>query len=119
MNIMQIYIILKINMKKTPFDYAKEFKDEEYLNMVVNIFGDKNNEIKTKLSKTINVNIQNNKDDIIIPQNLHFHNSNYNLIPEKIDIENEEKKNIIETKEEENKLEENKLEKKKKKMIII
>ena len=100
---------IKDKYEKTPFDYAKELKDEEYLNMVVNIFGDKNNEIKTKLSKTINVNIQNKNDNIIIPQNLHFHNSNYNLIPEKITIENEEKQNIIETKEEDYKLEENKL----------
>ena len=100
---------IKDKYEKTPFDYAKELKDEEYLNMVVNIFGDKNNEIKTKLSKTINVNIQNKNDNIIIPQNLHFHNSNYNLIPEKITIENEEKQNIIETKVEDYKLEENKL----------
>ena len=103
---------IKDKYEKTPFDYAKDLKDEEYLNMVVNIFGDKNNEIKPKLSKTINVNIQNKKDDIIIPQNLHFHNSNYNLIPEKITIENEEKQNIIETKEEDYKLDENKLGKK-------
>ena len=91
---------IKDKYDKTPFDYAKELKDDEYVELIINIFGDKNNK---KLPKTININklpeeIKKNNEIILnIPKNLH--NSNYNIPPEQISInQNEEnEKKIIQT----------------------
>ena len=87
---------IKDKYDKTPFDYAKELKDEEYMKLIIKIFGDKNNENNSKLSKTLNVDkipeeIQLNNDKLFNIQK-NFHNSNYNLKPEKISIKNNEEK---------------------------
>ena len=101
---------IKDKYDKTPFDYAKELKDDEYVQLIINIFGDKNNR---KQPKTLNINklpeeIQKNNDIILnIPKNLH--NSNYNIPPEKISInKNEENENkIVEILIEDKKMENN------------
>ena len=97
---------IKDKYDKTPFDYAKELKDYEYMQLIIKIFGDKNNENNPKLSKTLNVDkipegIQETNDKIFNIQK-NFHNSNYNLKPEKISIKNNEGKENknIEIKEE-------------------
>ena len=108
---------MKDKYEKTPFDYAKEFKDEEYVQLLIKIFGDENNEKDSKQSKTMIINkipedIKKNKDQILnIPKNLH--NSNYNIQPEKICInhyeihEIENNNNIDDNKEENNNIEDN------------
>ena len=83
---------IKDRYNKTPFDYGKELKDEEYVQLLINIFGDKNDnnpkESKTLIIK-ISDEIEKNNDKILnIPQN--FHNSNYNILPEKILINQNE-----------------------------
>ena len=95
---------IKDKYDKTPFDYAKELKDDEYIQLVIKIFGDKNNPNTSKQTKTLNISkipedIQKNNEKILnIPQN--FHNSNYNLQPEKISIKKNEEKEEFEIKEE-------------------
>ena len=46
---------IKDKYDKTPFDYAKELRDEEYVNLLVKIFGE-NKEVENKKTKTFNVN---------------------------------------------------------------
>ena len=97
---------IKDKYDKTPFDYAKELKDEDYVQLLIQIFGEENNGKNSKPSKTLNINkipeqIRKKNEKILnIPGN--FHNSNYNQLPEKISInENQEKENQeIEMKEE-------------------
>ena len=99
---------IKDKYDKTPFDYAKDLKDEEYIQLIIKIFGEKNNEILSKPSKTFNLNIKKN-DEHIINIKKNFHNSNYNFLPGNISInENEiEKKDEIEINNEENKKDNN------------
>ena len=79
---------VKDKYDKTPFDYAKELKDDEYVQLIIKIFGEKDN--NSKQGKTLNINkipeeIQKIYDKIVnLPKNLH--NSNFNIIPEKISI---------------------------------
>ena len=87
---------IKDKYDKTPFDYAKELKDDEYMELIIKIFGDKNNENNSKRSKTLKfdkiseeIQLMNNK---IFNAEKNFHNSNYNLKPEKISIKNNEGK---------------------------
>ena len=46
-----IYII-KDKYDKSPFDYAKELKDEKYINLLIKIFGE-NKDISDKKMKTL------------------------------------------------------------------
>ena len=85
---------IKDKYNKTPFDYCKELKDEEYLQIIIKIFGDKNEnnkkESKTLVMNKISDEIQKETDKTFnIPKS--FHNSNYNILPEKLLInQNEE-----------------------------
>ena len=88
---------IKDKYDKTPFDYAKELKDDEYVQLIIKIFGDKKNR---KEPKTLNINklpeeFKKNNDIILnIPKILH--NSNYNIPPETISFnQNNEKENKI------------------------
>ena len=92
---------VKDKYDKTPFDYAKELKDDEYIELLIKIFGDKNNkdnEKDSKQAKTVMVEkipeeIKKNNDKFFdLPKN--FHNSNYNIQPEKISINNMEEYHI-------------------------
>jgi len=47
---------MKDKYEKTPFDYAKEFKDEEYVQLLIKIFGDEINEKDSKQAKTLMIN---------------------------------------------------------------
>ena len=49
---------IKDKYEKTPFDYAKEFKDEKYVQLLIKIFGEENNKIESKQSKTFIFNGQ-------------------------------------------------------------
>ena len=101
---------IKDKYDKTPFDYAKELKDEDYVHLLIQIFGDKNNGKDSKQSKTLNINkipetIEKKNDKILnIPFNLH--NSNYNQLPNELSINGiEEKENKIKEIITENRLE--------------
>ena len=89
---------IKDKYDKTPFDYAKELKDDEYLQLVIKTFGDKKDENNSEQFKTLNINkipekIKKNYDKILtIPQNLH--SSNYNLSHENILIKQNGEKEI-------------------------
>ena len=74
---------IKDKYDKTPFDYAKGLKDEEYLNLIIKIFGE---ETKSKESKTLIIkkNPERKNDDKIIDIPKNFYNSNYNIYPENI-----------------------------------
>ena len=80
---------IKDKYDKSPFDYAKELKDEEYINLLIKIFGE-NKDVSDKKRKTFDTNK--------IPENIvkqtdknfnlniknNFHNSDYNILPEKL-----------------------------------
>ena len=108
---------IKDKYDKTPFDYAKELKDDEYVKLIIKIFGEKNDENNSKQGKTLNITkipevIQINNDKILnLPKNLH--NSNFNLLPEKISINKNQEKEENKMEKEENEIgkEENKIEK--------
>ena len=78
---------IKDKYDKTPFDYAKELRDEEYINLLVKIFGE-NKEVENKKTKTFNVNKIpeeiNKKTDKILDLNIknNFHNSGFNIFPQ-------------------------------------
>ena len=80
---------IKDKYDKTPFDYAKELKDDEYVNLLVKIFGEKK-EINEKKTKTFNVNkipeeISKQNDKILnLKIGNNFHNSGYNIHPENL-----------------------------------
>ena len=89
---------IKDKYDKTPFDYAKELKDDEYAELLIKIFGDKNNQKDSKQAKTVNNNIipeefKKNKDKNLNLQ-INFHNSNYNMLPEKISLNHIEEYHI-------------------------
>ena len=80
---------IKDKYDKTPFDYAKELKDDEYVNLLMKIFGE-NKESNDKKNKTFNVNKipdeiskKNDKINNINIKN-NFHNSGFNIFPEKL-----------------------------------
>ena len=80
---------IKDKYDKTPFDYAKELKDDEYVNLLVKIFGEKK-EVNEKKTKTFNVNkipeeISKQNDKILnLKIGNNFHNSGYNIHPENL-----------------------------------
>ena len=81
---------IKDKYDKTPFDYAKELKDEEYINLLIKIFGENKNNITDKKNKTLNMNaipeeikIKTDKD-LNLNINNKFHNSGFNIFPEKL-----------------------------------
>ena len=80
---------IKDKYDKTPFDYAKELKDEDYVNLLIKIFGE-NKEINDKKTKTFNVNKIpeeiSKKTDKNLNLNIrnNFHNSGFNIFPEKL-----------------------------------
>ena len=81
---------IKDKYDKTPFDYAKELKDEDYINLLVKIFGENKENINDKKTKTFNVNKIpeeiSKKTDKNLNLNIknNFHNSGYNIFPEKL-----------------------------------
>ena len=80
---------IKDKYDKTPFDYAKELKDEDYINLLVKIFGENKNKSEKK-TKTFNVNkipdeISKKNDKILnLKVGNNFHNSGFNLFPENL-----------------------------------
>ena len=80
---------IKDKYDKTPFDYAKELKDDEYVNLLVKIFGEKK-DVNEKKTKTFNVNkipeeISKQNDKILnLKIGNNFHNSGYNIHPENL-----------------------------------
>ena len=78
---------IKDKYDKTPFDYAKELKDDEYVNLLIKIFGEKK-EVNEKKTKTFNVNkipeeiSKKNEKILNLKIGNNFHNSGYNLQPE-------------------------------------
>ena len=81
---------IKDKYDKSPFDYAKELKDEEYINLLIKIFGENNNEINDKKTKTFNVNKIPEEISKQTDKNLNlniknnFHNSGFNIFPDKL-----------------------------------
>ena len=80
---------IKDKYDKSPFDYAKELKDEEYINLLIKIFGE-NKDVSGKKTKTFDTNkISENivkQADMNLNLNIknNFHNSGYNILPEKL-----------------------------------
>ena len=80
---------IKDKYDKTPFDYAKELKDDEYVNLLIKIFGEKK-EVNEKKTKTFNVNkipeeiSKKNEKILNLKIGNNFHNSGYNLQPENL-----------------------------------
>ena len=81
---------IKDKYDKTPFDYAKELKDEEYINLLIKIFGKNKENINDKKNKTLNMNtipeeIKKKTDkDLNLNIKNNFHNSGFNIFPEKL-----------------------------------
>ena len=81
---------IKDKYDKTPFDYAKELKDEEYINLLIKIFGKNKENINDKKNKTLNLNtipeeIKKKTDkDLNLNIKNNFHNSGFNIFPEKL-----------------------------------
>ena len=79
---------IKDKYDKSPFDYAKELKDDDYVNLIIKIFGE--NKITDKKTKTFNVNkipeeISKQTDkNLNLNINNKFHNSGFNMFPEKL-----------------------------------
>ena len=80
---------IKDKYDKSPFDYAKELKDEDYINLLIQIFGE-NKDINDKKTKTFDVNKIPEEINKKIDKNLNlniknnFHNSGFNIFPEKL-----------------------------------
>ena len=80
---------IKDKYDKTPFDYAKELKDDEYVNLLIKVFGEKK-DVNEKKTKTFNVNkipeeiSKKNEKILNLKIGNNFHNSGYNINPENL-----------------------------------
>ena len=80
---------IKDKYDKTPFDYAKELKDDDYVNLLIKIFGEKK-EINEKKTKTFNANkipeeiSKKNEKILNLKIGNNFHNSGFNLSPQNL-----------------------------------
>ena len=80
---------IKDKYDKTPFDYAKELKDDDYVNLLIKIFGEKK-KINEKKTKTFNANkipeeiSKKNEKILNLKIGNNFHNSGFNLSPQNL-----------------------------------